>query len=159
MAKKGYRTCNVCRQSFKMEEMIQVNSSRYMCKVCYEEKGKESKDYKLLIEYICQIFRLDKPTGLILNQIKKYHNLGYTYGGIAYTLDYYLNVEKKKLDKVTIGIVPYYYEQARQHSVKIRNAELSVSNATKCEPKVVSVSKMKTPNRFKNTRFIDISKL
>ncbi|MEG0908974.1 MAG: hypothetical protein RSE41_08315 [Clostridia bacterium] len=158
MAKKGFRTCKECKMSLPMEEMEQVTSKTYMCSKCYETVGKESKDYNLLISYICKVFKLDKPTGMILNQVKKYHNLGYSYAGIAYTIEYFFLIEKKLHDKVSIGFVPYYYEQARQHNaIKAKVAESTIG-AQLNEEITIHTSQIRRNSRSK-TRFIDISKL
>lgn len=160
MAKKGYRTCNSCKETFKKETMVQMNTSKFLCEECYDKVGKESKDYTTLIRYVCDIFKISQPTGLILNQIRKFHNEGYTYFGMAYTIDYYLNVQKRKFDKQSLGMIPYFYEHARQHKESIEKAQLSVENiSAKRDSIIVKTKQNRNNNRIKRTRYIDISKL
>lgn len=158
MAKKSTRICKECKVSLPIEEMEKVTSKSYMCPKCYETKAKESKDYTLLISYICTVFGLDRPTGIILGQIKKYHDLGYTYSDIAHTIEYYLGVEKKVTNKNSIGFVPYYYEQARQHHLIKTKVAASTKDAQMSEEITIHTKQIKK-NHKSNTRFIDISKL
>ncbi|WRN34798.1 hypothetical protein UM818_01800 [Staphylococcus aureus] len=54
-------------------------------------KERDKQERKELIDFILELFDIEKPTGLILKQIKNLHEeYGYRYKAIALTLDYFL---------------------------------------------------------------------
>lgn len=137
-------TCKCCGKQLKSEEK-HIHSSKTYCKKCYEKIIRESEEYKQLITFICENYLIDRPTGLILKQIKEYKNdYLYTYGGIVYTLWYVKEILNKEFI-VTYGvsIVKYYYDEAKEYysqQEKIKKDMETNCNA-KIKTKIVKVGK------------------
>lgn len=108
--------CKRCGKDLYPEERFKHNSKNY-CKDCYEIIVREAEDYKNLIEYICEIFEIDKPTGFILKQIKNYkEEFGYGYAGIQYTLWYCKEIEEFNfVPKYGIYMVKQHFEDAKEY--------------------------------------------
>lgn len=104
--------CPKCGKSNDKEIAVKYNN-RYYCKECIEDV----EEYKELIEAICQIYELEAPTMQIVKQIKDYKDkYNFTNSGILFTLKYYYQIlENKVLEDSGIGIVPYYYDKARDY--------------------------------------------
>ena len=79
----------------------------------------------MLISYICDIYNIKIPHGMMLHQIKQYKdNYNYTNIGMYYTLKYFYEVmESKVLEDSGLGIMPYYYDKARKHYEKVFDLE------------------------------------
>lgn len=117
--------CSCCQQKFDREEITKISNKNY-CPKCLKEHEQKIKfnrsDFNILFDYICQIYGLDKPTGLMFKQMKEYRGEGYEYTdiGMYYTLKYYFDVlENQVLEGSGLGIIPYYYDKARQHYNKV----------------------------------------
>lgn len=123
--------CPECGKSNNKEDTIEINK-RYYCIKCGKDKQKSSNDYKNLIEYICSLYNIDSLPPIIYTQIKQYKenpDYKFTYKGIELTLKYYYEVLKNipSEDKITLGIVPYYYEKAKNNYIE----ELKRKKSTK----------------------------
>lgn len=112
-----------------------IHKGKKYCDDCYEtvtkDDDKEVSDYKLLIDTICKYFTIDKPTGLILKQIKEYKDTyGYFDSGIGYTLWYMKEIEGIRFDEVKYGIarVKYYYEKAEAYFMQQSMIRESMEN-------------------------------
>jgi len=108
--------CPVCG-SFNDKEVTVFYNQKYYCPICYENKKKESEDYKSLIDYICDIYNLEVPNGWILKQIKEFKDqFKYTYGGMKATLNYFycIKEEEEPEEGMGIGIVPFMYDEAKR---------------------------------------------
>lgn len=120
--------CTICKELFPKDELIVKGQKKY-CKECLQTKEEESLKYKtdwdLLFEYICKIHNIDKPTGMMFQQMKNYRtDYDYTNIGMYYTLKYYYDVlENNVLDESGLGIIPYYYDRAKNHYNKVYNLE------------------------------------
>lgn len=79
----------------------------------------ENKDRNELIDYIYALFGIDTTVTIknLYKTIKDYvEDLNYTYKGIQDTLIFYYKVLNNPVpDKVSIGIVPYYYKKAQDY--------------------------------------------
>lgn len=115
--------------------------------------------YTNLITYICEIFSLVKPSGLMLKQIKEYvENLNYSYGGIQYTLWYLKEILNKSFEvKYGIAQVKYYYEQAENYYKQQEQIENSIEELKENETKMVKVKIDKNVN--KSICLIDIDSI
>src|SRR5437764_770195 len=78
VAKEQLFICPKCTQKLSKIDAINHNK-RYYHPECFAEKEKEdelkkqySAHYKDLIEYICSLYGLDAPTGMILKQVKDF---------------------------------------------------------------------------------------
>ena len=154
--------CTICEESFLKEETIIKSQKRY-CKTCLEIKEEESALYKndwdLLFEYICKLYNIDKPTGMMFQQMKNYRaDYEYTNIGMYYTLQYYYKIlENEVLEDTGLGIIPYFYDKAKNHynrmfnlqdiAEEFKGEEKSVQIKTKIADKI-SINKNPLPLNF-----------
>ena len=120
--------CAICEGMFHKDELT-VKSQKKYCSECLVIKEEESLKYKtdwdLLFEYICKLYNIEKPTGMMFQQMKSYRqDYDYTNIGMYYTLKYYYDVlENNVMDDTGLGIIPYYYDKAKNHYNKTYNLE------------------------------------
>ena len=109
-------TCKLCGKKLHKEEKHIYKNKTY-CKDCYDILAKESNEYKNLIDSICAYFNIDKPTGLILKQIKDYkENFKYQYKWMQYCLWYVTYIQNKTMEKkYGVAIIKYEYENAMEY--------------------------------------------
>jgi hypothetical protein len=122
--------CKKCEKKIVKEEKYIVSGKGY-CEDCYEDILIEKESYKNLISIVCEYFNIEKPTGLILKQIKQYRDeFNYSTSGITYTLWYIKEIEGKSFNEVKYGIalVKYYYEKAKQYFEQQERISRSVDN-------------------------------
>jgi hypothetical protein len=143
--------CSICKNSFDSNEITKRSNKNY-CKEClkkHEEEVKENrKDSDLLFDYICEIFNIKQPTGLMFKQMKDFRGTEYNYTniGMYYTLKYYYKIlEGKFIDGGGIGIIPYYYEKAKEHYKKVFDLE-DIIEDFKSKEQVINI-KTKIMNR------------
>lgn len=146
--------CPVCNTMNDKEETV-AYGNRYYCKTCYEEKEQSVDGYKRLVSYICRLYNINKPTGMMLKQIKDFKNeYGFTDDGIYMTLRYYYELlDNKVLEGVGLGIVPYYYEKAKQQYLTLINVENMVENCEKDIERTVVINadiRNRIINNFRN---------
>lgn len=123
--------CKGCEKELSKEEKY-VYSNKTYCKKCYEQIQIEHQAYDLLLRTICEYYSIDKPTGLMLKQIKDYkEQFNYTYNGITYALWYIKAIENRSFSEIKYGIalVKYYYEKAKQYF----NQQQRISNSVKTQ--------------------------
>lgn len=159
--------CPECGMFNDKENTVHHNS-KYYCKVCYENRTRESQDYKDLIDYICELYKIDAPTGWMLKQIKDFkEQFNYTYRGIKTTLHYFYELQKGNdvSDSMGIGIVPFIYEEAKKFYIDKKAVKDSVIG---CDLEDLQsrkrIVKMRKPNsscenKYKDMVLIDIEKL
>jgi hypothetical protein len=121
--------CSICGETFdaSVEPFEKTfNGRRYAHKHCYEEKesskSQEEKDKEALIEYIKQLFGIDRLNAHINKQLKDYIEINhYTYSGIHRALIYHFEIKKGDISKANggIGIVGYVYQQAHDYYYSI----------------------------------------
>ena len=81
-------TCKGCGKKLQPEEK-HIHSSKTYCEECFKKIERDSTEYKQLIEFICNNYELEKPTGFMLKQIKELRTeYGYSYAAMTYTLWY-----------------------------------------------------------------------
>ena len=100
--------------------------------------NEDEEQINQLKKYICDLFQIDKVPFLIEKQIVEYTtNYNYTYNGIYKTLVYFYDLSNNPVPpQVTIGIVPYVYEEAKNfyynaYQVNIVNSKTHIENNTK----------------------------
>lgn len=150
--------CPHCEEKLPRGEAVRHTNGRYYHKECYEEATKESKHYQELIEYICELYDIKKPTGMILMQIKRFkEEFDYTYKGMELTLRYFYEIMDNPIREGDgIGIIPYTYEEATEQYVQQMKINKSVDNLSKNKERIVYVS----PSMKKqNNKLIDIESL
>ena len=144
-------TCKLCGTKLKKEEKYTFNNKTY-CKNCYDKLIEESNQYKKLINSICSYFNINKPTGLILKQIKDYrNNFDFEYNWIMYCLWYITYICNKTLDiKFGIAMVKYEYENAKKYYYKQEQIKNSVINKKSKE----IVKKVKITKNSNNAKIL-----
>ncbi len=159
--------CPVC-ESYNYKEEAIYYQKRYYCKVCYENKTKESNDYKNLIQFICDIYEINVPTGFMFAQIKNFkEQYNYTYKGMELTLDYFYNVKTDNTPDTDkgLGIIPYIYEEAKQFFIEKRNIKkntegIDIQGITNIVNVIhIKKSDQRVEKDYKNIAIIDITEI
>lgn len=158
MNKEKKIICHNCKEKFYKSELIQVSKSKRMCSECNEKVQKEANDYKKLIEYVCNGFNIKAPTGQQLKNIKEFKELGYSYSEIQYTIYYIYGVLKRKPEGTSLGLVPFYYEKAKEHYKLVENARRTAKKISTEEITIERKTDVYKP-KIKNTRLINIEEL
>lgn len=114
--------CWKCKESFPREEIEKIGGKNY-CPSCLEEKNKpkELTDWDYLYQYLCYLHNTDKLSGLIFKRLKEYRDdYGYTDIGMYYTLKYiHETLGKEVYDNGHLAQIPFYYNQAKEHIMKM----------------------------------------
>lgn len=150
--------CHICKEKFYKDELIQVSKSKRVCQKCNDTEQAEINQRRELIDFICKGFGIPAPTGQQLKSIKEFRELGYSYFEIHYTLYYIYGVLKKKPEGTSIGLVPFYYEKAKEHYRLVENARRTAKNTQVEEITIERKIDVFKPN-IKNTRLINIEEI
>ena len=116
--------CPMCKTMNDKENTEKINN-RYYCLKCAEKREKEKNrnidDWPELFNYICELYNIDVPNGMMFQQIKDFReNYNYTNKGMYLTLKYFYKVLGNDVKEDTgLGIIPYYYDRAKQHYIDI----------------------------------------
>jgi hypothetical protein len=150
--------CPVCKEKVGEEYKVykkrryHIKCYRDMVKKLYEKEESEKPEREKLEEYIIEIY--GKITGMIDAQINKYiTEKEYKYSGILYTLKYYYDIlENKKTENINgIGIVPLYYEEAKDFFILKQNLKKKDTKANYKKNKVkVNKENYKIENKIIN---------
>ena len=107
------------------EEFGQLSSGRYTHKDCFDDHQKANEDRQKLLAYIDELFGKRVNFGVVTKQIKNYiDNYKYSYSGIHGTLYYCYAIKKQEINKAEgIGLVPYYYNEARRYWLQVQGAK------------------------------------
>lgn len=153
-------SCKGCGKQLQTEEKY-IHGSKTYCAKCYEKMVRESEEYKQLILYICANFNIERPTGLMLKQIKEYKNeYSYTYGGIIYTLWYAKEIlDKELISMYGISLVKYYYDDASRYYIQQDDIKKSMNVNGKVEIKTKIVRVNRINKNTQNNSLIDIGSL
>lgn len=107
--------CHSCKINLKSGDIKEYGKNKY-CSVCYDKAKKKESERRQLIGVICDIFNIDRPTGMMFAQMKQFEKEGIDYNTTRLTLQYLVAVEKFDLDvKFGIGIVRHRYMDMRHH--------------------------------------------
>lgn len=122
--------CQACKEWVdKSLNDFTKDSKGYYHNSCYNVVAEQGQHYKELIAYICDSFNMQKPTMLIVSQIKHLkEKKGMKYKGMEMTIRYLLEVKGFEFSEIhTSGIqmVEWYYEQTKQHYMDLDKAEKS----------------------------------
>jgi hypothetical protein len=153
--------CPYCNQYLNKEDAYEYKK-RYYHQSCFDTWQLESEHRKELLAYICEIYKLEAPTGMMLKQIKDFKDeLHYKYKGMELALRYFYETLGNSVQSGTgIGIVPFVYEDAKRHYIMKLNVEKSVEeNGDKqCNGRTVVVKSPEFTYQSK-VKQIDISSL
>lgn len=150
--------CPYCETKLDKNDAIEYKK-RYYHEECFETWRREADHRKELIEYICQLYGLDAPTGMMLKQIKEFQEeYNYKLKGIELALRYFHETLGNPVQEgAGIGIVTYVYEDAKRHYMRKMKVEESLENIEKnIEKKVVTVQSPQFTYQ-KKVKQIDIS--
>lgn len=119
MSSKDIKKCCICSHSVNIaeEEFLKIGRRYAHTKCDEEQKNNPNSEYnqKIRMEiFICELFGKEFVPPFIQKQIKEYLSLGYTYKGIYYALFYFYKTKKNTVKKLSIGIVPYVYDEANR---------------------------------------------
>lgn len=149
--------CQYCEDKVD-KDVAHVYKKRNYHEKCFQKWEQEGQDYESLKSYICEIYRLDYPTGLILKQIKNYKEENqYKYKGMELALRYfYETLDNRAREGDGIGIIPYVYEEAKSHYIKQMKIADSIKNTDNTAVEEIVVHINPVTNK-RNSKKIDIS--
>lgn len=147
--------CPHCGNSNDKDNTVQIGN-RYYCKNCADEVKSEKEsnktDWDLLFDYICKLYGISKPTGMMFKQLKEFRSEPYYYtnSGMYATLKYYHDtLGNKVLEGAGLGIIPYYYEKTKQHYLNMAKIEDSLEKYQPSESKDIKVDLTSRNNLIK----------
>lgn len=145
-------TCKNCGKKLKPEEKC-IHSSKIYCKECFKEICRESDEYKQLIEYICENYEIDRPSGFMLKQIKEYKNeYEYSYAAMTYTLWYCKEILNKTLtEKYGVALIKHFYDEAKKYYLQQEKLKKQINELSDSEIKT-KVVKCKSVKSNKHTK-------
>ncbi|ARC58807.1 hypothetical protein P5637_06965 [Bacillus paralicheniformis] len=150
--------CPYCETYLDKDDAIPYKK-RYYHQNCFNTWKMEAEHRKELIKYICELYKIDAPTGMMLKQIKEFQEeYKYKLKGIKLTLRYFHETLGNPVREGDgLGIVPFIYEEAKADYLQKKAIEESVEEAKKHKQKE-SIVIIKKQNR-KNIKIVDISTL
>lgn len=152
--------CPYCQNLLNKDESYEYKK-RYYHPECFNEWKQESDDRKDLIAYICELYRLDVPTGMILKQIKEFREeFNYKYKGMELALRYFYETLGNPIQESSgIGIIPYVYEEAKKNYILKMQVAESLKNLKQEETQVIEVYSPKSSSYKSKIKHIDINSL
>ncbi|MFO1442948.1 hypothetical protein KDN24_06920 [Bacillus sp. Bva_UNVM-123] len=148
--------CPYCEKKLNKSESHE-HKKRYYHIYCFETWQREGQDYKELMEYISELFKVEYPSLVIKKQIKDMKSEGYKYKGMELALRYFFETLDNRVQENTgVGIIPYIYEEAKRHYIKQKKIAESIQNLDSKESQEMIVYISMDKNRRKSKK-IDIS--
>lgn len=150
--------CPRCDDTVTKYKAIHHTNGRYYHESCFNEWRNRASDRDSLISYVMELYNIKRPTGMMLMQIKRFHEeFGYKYKGMELTLRYFYEILGNNVREGDgLGIIPYIYEEAteqfkRQISI---NESVEKNKNKEREKRIVYVEKEK-----KDKNLIDIESI
>jgi hypothetical protein len=147
--------CPYCEQKLDKDEAY-TYKKRYYHVECFEEWRLEAEHRKELIEYLCKLHNIDAPTGMMVKQISEFQKeYGYKLKGMELALKYFHEtLGNRPREGDGIGIVPFVYEEAKNHYIKRLKIAESVNNLEDEEEVTVHINQK---NNKRKSKKIDIT--
>jgi hypothetical protein len=147
--------CPYCEQKLDKDEAHE-NKKKYYHVKCFNEWQQEKEHRQQLIDYICKLFRIHAPTGMMLKQIKDFQtDYKYKLKGMELALRYFHETLGNPVQQGSgIGIIPFVYEDAKNHYIKQQKIAESLENLDKNEEITVYIDPNKNKRKSKK---IDIT--
>lgn len=147
--------CPECTKEVVKEETSTVkHSNKYYHGHCFKTLEQRKKDRLALFEYICELFRVPKPNGFMLKQIKEFtEEYNYTLKGIELALRYFHDIKGNPVDSKGIGIIPYIYDESKKYYINLSAIKESANIDFSNEAEIVHIANR--PKR-KRKNYIDI---
>lgn len=161
----GKVKCFYCGEIFDnaTEEYRKPRANRYAHLYCYKENMTEDDKWVDKIYTLLEEIHLDYDYVTVENQRGRFVRNSYTNKGIYMTLKYFYEVKNGNKEKANkgIGIVPYVYEEARQHFLKKKNRKEEfgkmIEEQFKQEPRTIKVNRK--INKKKKRKEINLGEL
>lgn len=150
--------CPICKVSLDKDDSV-THGKRYYHPKCHAAWQNEGNEYKDLMTYISELHNIEYPSMIIKKQVKDLKVDGYRYKGMELALRYfYETLDNRVREGDGVGIIPYVYEEAKNHYIMMRRIEKSVKDIVGEKSKIVHVS---SPNStyIKKSKKIDIGTL
>lgn len=150
------KSCVENNLKYDRDDLYKYAGKNY-CYKHYNKKLIEKRDRNKLYAIIKKYYLVSYPSGLMMGQIKKFVEVnGYTYTGIAETIEYMASKPSISLDSSKgLGLVPYLYEEAmnvyNSSSAGAKEADFDVQNVT------VNENKFKEENEVKSKKTFDFN--
>lgn len=147
--------CKKCNIEILDKDSAIKRSNYYYHVECANKVDKEKDDFKELYNYICELYDIKQLTGMMHKQIKTYRDdYDYTNKGMYLSLVYFYDMLENTLkDNVGLGIIPFVYEEAKQHFISQQKVIKSLKKLK--EPLVTEkIITIKKANSNKNTSMI-----
>ena len=137
--------CEECGKSHPTV-LKQRAKNQNVCPTCFFIWRRDVAHMKLLTDFIWEQQGQDKDkltaaTTLVKKYVEEY---GYSYNGIRLTLKYFVNHKGGSI-KNGIGIVPYYYSEARDFYNECQELKEEAKKLTQIEPRKKIVKAQKLP--------------
>ncbi len=148
--------CPECNNLIEKSKSVSYKK-RYYCPSCLEEKINRMDSWDKLFNIITNLYEIDKPTAMMFKQLKDYRAAPYNFTdeGMYLTLKYYYYILGNSIKEDTgVGIIPYYYERAKQYFLSIYDLEEIIENHEEKED-VITI-KTKDFNKASDKKVLDI---
>ncbi len=162
MAKATTVKCPECGAENEKENAIKYKT-RYYCPQCLEKKkvreDKNTSGWDELYEYMKDLY--GNVSIKMITQIAKYRKEPYdfTNKGMELTLYYYHELLENPINEEAIGLIPYYYEKAKNEYVdNMAIHEYNSSVKLKQNVKRIKVNPTKNTMDYKS-KLIDLDRL
>lgn len=151
--------CPYCEEKFDKDEAHEYKKKYYHVN-CFQKWNQDKADYETLKLYIAKLLRIEFPTGMILKQIKDYKDkYNYTYKGMELSLIYFFDtLGNRAQEGQGIGIIPFVYEDAKNHYIKQKKIADSLDDMEN-EETMELVVYLKPNNNKRKTKKIDMSSI
>jgi hypothetical protein len=147
--------CPYCETQLDKDEAYEYKKKYYHQK-CFNEWQQEKEHRQQLIDYICKLYRIEVPSGMILKQIKDFQtDYKYKLKGMELALRYFHETLGNPVQQgAGIGIVPFVYEEAKNDYIKKMKITESLQNFEGNEEITVYIDPNKSKRKSKK---IDIA--
>ncbi len=119
--------CVYCEKTIDrdVDDFIKTPQKRYAHSECASQQEIEKEQRKQLEQYVFELLGENINFGMLNKQIRTYQDeYKYTLSGILGTLYYISNVKQLSFNKSQgIGLVPFYYSEARAYWNRVKNAK------------------------------------
>lgn len=152
--------CPRCDDTVTKHKAIHHTNGRYYHQVCFDEWRNTADTRGQLISYVMELYEVKQPTGVMLMQIKRFHEeFNYKYKGMELSLRYFYEILGNKVrDGDGLGIIPYIYEEATEQYM--RQIEIDKSLADPKNHEVVEHVFYVDPSKTSvKKNFIDIESI
>lgn len=158
--------CIYCKKelSKKAENCVIVKEGKFAHKECVEIEAKREKtDQEKFEEYVIDLLEVEYIEPRLRAQINKYINeYGYTYSGMLKAMIYFYDIKHNSKEKAkqmkSLGLLPYFYEDAKRYYYDIwvarqRNEGKKLEQATQRTVRI-PIPQLK-PQKKRRFRFLD----